>query len=92
MSQFNILVVYPHPADSATEASGTVALHAERGDKVTSVVVTHGERHHMQWLADQKALPEDKRDPNLKSLTLDGYKDFKAREAERIAEILGVHE
>ena len=92
MSQFNIFVVYPHPADSATEASGTVALHAERGDKVTSVVVTHGERHHMQWLADQKALPEDKRDPNLKSLTLDGYKDFKAREAERIAEILGVHE
>ena len=42
MSQFNILVVYPHPADSATDASGTVALHAERGDKVTSVVVSYG--------------------------------------------------
>ena len=30
VSNFNILVVYPHPADSATEASGTVALHAGR--------------------------------------------------------------
>ena len=92
MSPFNILVIYPHPADSATDASGTVALHAERGDKVTSVVVSHGERHHMQWLADQKALPEDQRDPDLKSLTLESYRNFKAREAERIADVLGVHE
>ena len=92
MSHFKILVVYPHPADSATDASGTVALHAERGDKVTSVVVTHGERHHMQWLVDQKAMPEDKRDPNLGSLTLENYREFKAREAERIADVLGVHE
>ena len=92
MSPFNILVIYPHPADSATDASGTVALHAERGDRVTSVVVSHGERHHMQWLADQKALPEDQRDPDLKSLTLESYRNFKAREAERIADVLGVHE
>ena len=92
MSPFNILVVYPHPADSATEASGTVALHAGRGDNVTSVVLTHGERHHMQWLADQKALPEHKRDPDLKTMTLETYRDFKAREAERIADVLGVNE
>ena len=38
MDKFNILAVYPHPADSATEASGTLALHAERGDTVTSVI------------------------------------------------------
>ena len=92
MSPFNILVIYPHPADSATDASGTVALHAERGDRVTSVVVSHGERHHMQWLADQRALPEDQRDPDLKLLTLESYRNFKAREAERIADVLGVHE
>jgi len=92
LSPFNILVIYPHPADSATDASGTVALHAERGDKVTSVVVSHGERHHMQWLADQRALPEDQRDPDLKLLTLESYRNFKAREAERIADVLGVHE
>ena len=92
MSPFNILVVYPHPADSATEASGTVALHAGRGDNVTSVVLTHGERHHMQWLADQKALPEHKRDPDLKTMTLETYRHFKAREAERIADVLGVNE
>ena len=46
----------------------------------------------MQWLADQKALPEDQRDPDLKSLTLESYRNFKAREAERIADVLGVNE
>ncbi len=92
MTHFNILVVYPHPADSATEASGTVALHAERGDRVTSVVATYGERHHMQWLADQKAKSEGERDPDLAAMSLEDYKQFKKRETERIADILGVHE
>lgn len=46
----------------------------------------------MQWLADQRALPEDQRDPDLKLLTLESYRNFKAREAERIADVLGVHE
>lgn len=92
LGPFNILVIYPHPADSATEASGTVAIHSEKGDRVTSVIVTHGERHHMQWLADQKAMPQNQRDPALKSLTLESYRNFKARESERVAEILGVHE
>ena len=91
LSHFNILVVYPHPADSATEASGTVALHAERGDKVTSVVATYGERHHMQWIADQKAKPEGQRDPDLATMTLEDYRQFKKRETERIADLLGVH-
>ena len=92
MDNFNILAVYPHPADSATDASGTLALHAERGDKVTSVVVTYGERHHMQWLEDQKAKPEGERDPDLATMTLEEYRQFKAREAERIADVLGLHE
>ena len=64
------MVVYPHPADSATEASGTVALHAERGDKVTSVVVTDGDRHHMQWLHDEIQKPAGERDPDVDNMTL----------------------
>ena len=90
MSQFNILVVYPHPADSATDASGTVALHAERGDKVTSVVVSYGERHHMQWLIDQESKPPGERDPDVDTMNLEDYRQFKKREAERIADVLGV--
>ena len=92
MNNFNIMVVYPHPADSATEASGTVALHAERGDKVTSMVVTDGERHHMQWLHDEMQKPAGERDPDVDNMTLADYRQFKRREAERIAEVLGVSE
>ena len=92
MDKFKILAFYAHPADSATDGSGTLALHAERGDKVTSVVVTYGERHHMQWLADERAKPESERDPDLATMTLDDYRKFKARETERIAEAVGVDE
>jgi LmbE family N-acetylglucosaminyl deacetylase len=92
MSNLKILAVYPHPADSATEASGTLALHAERGDTVTSVICTYGERHHMQWLHDEEAKPEAERDPAIINMTLQEYRDFKMREAERIAEIIGVSE
>ena len=92
MDRFKILAFYAHPADSATDASGTLALHAERGDKVTSVVVTYGERHHMQWLADERGKPESERDPDLATMTLDDYRRFKARETERIAEAVGVDE
>ena len=92
MDNLNVLVVYPHPADSATEAAGTVALHAERGDHITSVIATYGERHHMQWLHDEEQKPESEQDPAIINVTLDQYRDFKKREAERIAEILGVDE
>ena len=92
MSNFNILVVYPHPADSATEASGTIALHAERGDRITSVVVTDGDRHHMQWLHDEMEKPPGERDPDVDGMTLADYRTFKRRETERIAEVLGVSE
>lgn len=92
MDNYNILVVYPHPADSATEASGTVALHAERGDNVTSVICTYGERHHMQWLYDEEQKPVSEQDPAIINMTLQEYRAFKQREAERIAEILGVDE
>ncbi|MBI3944045.1 MAG: PIG-L family deacetylase [Chloroflexi bacterium] len=92
MSNFKILAVVAHPADSATEASGTLALHAERGDHVTSVVTTFGDRHHMQWLYDEIKKPESERDPDLATMDIEVYRNFKKREAERIAEIIGVHE
>ena len=85
LGPFNILVIYPHPADSATEASGTLAIHSEKGDRVTSVIVTHGDRHHMQRLADHKAMPQNQLDPALTSLTLGSYRNFMARESERVA-------
>jgi 4-oxalomesaconate hydratase len=90
MTQFNIMMVHAHPADFACDASGTAALHVEKGDNVTSVVVSYGDRHHMQWLYDQEKKPEKERDPDFANLDAEMYRDFKKRETERIAEILGV--
>lgn len=39
-----VLVVAPHPDDETIGAGGALARHAERGDRVTVVVATGGER------------------------------------------------
>ena len=80
MANHNILIVHAHPADFACDAAATMALHAERGDRVTSLVVSHGERHHMQWLHDQKLMSPEKRDPDLSKINMTNYKEFKKRE------------
>lgn len=92
MDKLKILIVHAHPADFACDASATIALHSERGDKVTSLVVSHGERHHMLWIHDQETKPVEKQDPDFKNLNIDNYREFKKRETERIASILGVDE
>ena len=48
MGNYSIWIVHAHPTEFACDASATMALHAERGDRVSSLVVSHGERHHMQ--------------------------------------------
>ena len=90
MTKFNIMMVHAHPADFACDASGTAALHVEKGDQVTSVVVSYGERHHMDWLYGEEKKSESERDPDFNNLNPETYRDFKKREAERIAKILGV--
>ena len=41
-----VMSVYAHPADHFAEAGGTLAIHAERGDEVVLVTITHGGRIH----------------------------------------------
>ena len=42
-----IMAVMCHPADAIDHAGGTLCLHAQRGDQVTTVVCTHGvDTHH----------------------------------------------
>ena len=51
MEQLTILAVVCHPADAIDLAGGTLCLHAERGDRVTVVVCTHGvDTHHWRRL------------------------------------------
>jgi len=75
-----IMGIYAHPADVATEAGGTMAVHADRGDDVTAVVLSDGIRMHPHFL--QTA---DGREP----MSLDEYREFKRDEVRRAAAILG---
>ncbi len=57
-----------------------------------SVCCTYGERHHTQLLHDEAQKPAAQRDPAIANITLEQYRQFKAREAQRIADILSVKE
>src|SRR4029450_6252289 len=44
-----IMGIYAPPADVATEAAGTMAIHADRGDVVTCLVMSDGIRMHPHY-------------------------------------------
>ena len=75
-----IMGIYAHPADVATEAAGTMAIHADRGDELTCVVISDGIRMHPHFLQSGA-----RREP----MSLAEYREFKREEVRRAAKILG---
>jgi LmbE family N-acetylglucosaminyl deacetylase len=75
-----IMGIYAHPADLATEGAGTMAIHADRGDALTAVVLSDGIRMHPHFLQTAEG-----REP----MTLEQYREFKRDEVRRAAKILG---
>lgn len=75
-----IMGIYAHPADVATEAAGTMAIHADRGDDLTAIVLSDGIRMHPHFLQTAEG-----RQP----MTLDEYREFKRDEVRRAARIIG---
>jgi LmbE family N-acetylglucosaminyl deacetylase len=90
--KLSILIVYAHPADSGWEGSGTLAVHADLGDSITSVICTDGERHHPDLFLDAEEAPGRQGETHLVRGTLDELRALKRREAEQIAHIIGVRE
>lgn len=74
------LVISAHAADFVWRCGGAIALHAEMGYSVTVVCLSFGERGESAKLWKQPGM------------TLDGVKAARRAEAERAAEVLGVHE
>ena len=87
---FKILCVYAHPADICGEGAGTVALHAQRGDDITALLLSDGERHHSDVLHRAYAKPEGERDPRIINASVDDLRAFKRHEAHRMCDILGI--
>ena len=85
-----ILAIYAHVADTAGEAAGTIAIHADLGDAIAAIVCTDGERHHPSLFLDAEEAPGRPTDlPHLRA-SLDEIRALKRREARRVAAILGV--
>lgn len=74
------LVISAHAADFVWRCGGAIALHAQKGVKVTVVCLSFGERGESAKLWKQPGM------------TLDRVKAARRSEAEKAAEALGVHD
>ena len=48
-----IMTIYAHPADTITNCGGTLARHADRGDEIVALILTHGGRIHPNKYAEE---------------------------------------
>ena len=74
------LVVSAHSADFVWRCGGAIALHAEKGWKVTVICLSYGERGESAKLW------------RVPGMTLDRVKASREVEARKAAEVLGVHD
>lgn len=84
-----ILTIYAHPADTITNCGGTLALHADAGDEITALILTHGGRIHPNKYAEEwrKANP----DAAVAEADVAAVAANKKEELRRAAEIIGIH-
>lgn len=83
-----IMTIYAHPADTITNCGGTLARHADNGDEVVALILTHGGRIHPNVYAEEQR--KDDPDAALASAGLDDVIANKKGELERAAEIIGI--
>lgn len=85
-----IMTIYAHPADTITNCGGTLARHADVGDDIVAVILTHGGRIHPNKYAEE--LRKDDPDAQLAAAGLQEIIDSKKDELRRAAAIIGIGE
>lgn len=88
--KLKILGVFAHPADMVTEAGGTLAMHADRGDGILAVFLTHGGRIHPNLYAEEQRKRPGERDEGIADADREKVLGIKHAEVEAAARILGV--
>jgi len=83
-----IMTIYAHPADTITNCGGTLARHADNGDEIVALILTHGGRIHANRYAEEwrKQHP----DAAIVASGLDEIIANKKAELQRAAEIIGI--
>ncbi|MGO1582107.1 MAG: PIG-L deacetylase family protein [Actinomycetaceae bacterium] len=83
-----VMTVYAHPADTITNCGGTLALHADAGDEIVAVILTHGGRIHPNVYAEEAR----KSDADQALLAADRAEiiENKKGELRRAAEFVGI--
>ena len=88
MTSVKIMTIYAHPADTITNCGGTLARHADAGDEIVALILTHGGRIHPNVYAEE--LRKDNPDPSLTAAGLAEVIANKKGELERAAAIIGI--
>ncbi|MBB4909963.1 LmbE family N-acetylglucosaminyl deacetylase [Actinophytocola algeriensis] len=83
-----IMTIFAHPADTITNCGGTLARHADRGDEIVALILTHGGRIHANsWVEEWR---KDEPDQAVTSAGLAEVVANKKAELARAAEIVGI--
>jgi len=90
MRKLKILLICAHPGDAFDDSGGTLCRHAERGDEVTVVIMTHGARSHAAMYTDEKRKPEGARDEKLANMSVDQIAGAKREELIAAGKELGI--
>lgn len=83
-----VMTIYAHPADTITNCGGTLARHADAGDDVVALILTHGGRIHPNSYAEEWR--KDNPDPEITGAGLDDVIANKKHELEQAADIIGI--
>jgi 4-oxalomesaconate hydratase len=83
-----VMTIYAHPADTITNCGGTLARHAEAGDEVVALILTHGGRIHANRYAEEWR--KEHPDEAIANADLDHIVAHKKDELRRAADIVGI--